>query len=122
MCNFNDNWLTNEKYKQFLEKIDENTANCKLCNVSFTVKYLGVYSINSHSKSDKHKNALIGKRLTNPINNFFITKETSEEKRLIASEIAMIYHNIQHNLSYNSLDCNLKTISKRFDDSKIAKK
>ncbi len=60
LCNFNDNWLTNEKYKEFLEKIDENTANCKLCNVSFTVKYDGVYSINSHSKSDKHKNALIG--------------------------------------------------------------
>jgi hypothetical protein len=122
LCNFNDNWLTNEKYKEFLEKIDENTAHCKLCNVSFTVKYDGVYSINSHSKSDKHKNTLIGKRLTNPINNFFVTKETSEEKRVIASEVAMIYHNVQHNLSYNSLDCNLKMISKIFDDSKIAKK
>jgi hypothetical protein len=34
----------------------------------------------------------------------------------------MIYRNIRHNLSYNSLDCNLKFIAKISEDSKVAKK
>jgi hypothetical protein len=53
----NHNWLKNEKFKHFLSKIDEKTAMCRLCNVSFAVKYDGIDSIESHSKSNKHKNS-----------------------------------------------------------------
>ncbi len=121
-CYFNDNWLKNEKFKDFLSKIDDKTATCRLCNVSFTVKYDGIDSIESHSKSNKRKNWIVSKKVTEPINNFFVKKSTCEQNKVIASQITIIYHNIRHNLSYNSLDCNLKLIAKIFQDSKVAKK
>jgi hypothetical protein len=122
MCNFNDNWLTNEKYKEFLEKMMKIQRIVNYVTFHLQLNTMASILLIHIRRENKHKNALIGKRLTNPINNFFVTKETSEEKRVIASEVAMIHHNVQHNLSYNSLDCNLKMISKLFDDSKIAKK
>jgi hypothetical protein len=109
-------WLKNEKFKNLLSKIDEKTAMYRLCNVSFTVKYDGIDSIESHSKSNKYKNSIVSKKVSEPINNFFVKKSACEENKVIASKITIIYHNIRHNLSYNSLDCNLKLIAKIFED------
>lgn len=53
---------------------------------------------------------------------FFIKKHTSEETSIINSEVALIYHNVKHGLSYNSLDCLEKNISKFIPDSQIAAK
>lgn len=53
---------------------------------------------------------------------FFIKKHTSEETSIINSEVALIYHNVKHGLSYNSLDCLAKNISKFIPDSQIAAK
>jgi len=76
----------------------------------------------NHIQRVKYKNSIVSKKVTEPINNFFVKKSTCEENKVIASETTMIYHNIRHNLSYNSLDCNLKLIAKIFQDSKVAKK
>lgn len=35
------------------------------------------------------------------------------------AEVCEIFHNIKHNLSYNSLDCDLKLLPKIFIDSNI---
>ncbi len=82
---------------------------CRLCNLSFTLKCGGIDSIDSHSKS---KNPIVSKKITQPINNFFVVK-----LKVIASQITIICHNIRHNLCYNSLDFNLKLIAKIFEDS-----
>lgn len=42
--------------------------------------------------------------------------------QVTASELALAYHTVKHNLSYASNDCNVKLQSKLFHDSPIAKK
>jgi hypothetical protein len=34
-----------------------------------------------------------------------------------AQEVAMVYHNVKHNLSYNSLDCNVKLLKYMLPDA-----
>lgn len=42
---------------------------------------------------------------------------TAEDCKLLAQEITLVYHNIKHNLSYNSLDCNIKLLKHMLPDA-----
>lgn len=65
---------------------------------------------------------VMAKKTSKCMDNFFIKKHTLEETSIISSELALIYHNVKHSLSYNSLDCLAKNISKFIPDSQIAAK
>lgn len=44
---------------------------------------------------------------------------STEADNVTIAELALTYHNVQHQLSYNSLDCTIKMISNIFPDHKI---
>lgn len=56
------------------------------------------------------------------MDNFFIKKDTKEEILILSAEVGLIYHNVKHGLSYNSLDCLTKNIHKIIPDSQITAK
>ncbi len=50
----------------------------------------------------------------------FVTKiNTKDAEEVTVSELSLTYHTINHYLSYNSMDCNVKLIKNLFNDSKI---
>jgi hypothetical protein len=52
----------------------------------------------------------------------FCYQNTSESQQVNLVEVSKIFHNIKHNLFYNSLDCDFKLLPKIFSDSNIASK
>jgi hypothetical protein len=121
-CIFQDKWLTEDRYKQWLRKSGVSSALCLFCNSNFTVKHEGIKSINDHLLTQKHKTSIKAKESTNSVKTFFITKNTEEENKVILCELTFIYHNVMHHNSYLSLDCEMKLAAKAFPDSSIAKK
>jgi hypothetical protein len=121
-CFFNNLWLNDEKCKEWLKKIDENTANCTLCNKNFTIKYEGFFTVKKHFETNDHISNSKTRSKQNAINNFFIKRDSNEENKVISTEVAFIYHSIRHNHSYLSMECGMKISPKLFPDSKISKK
>lgn len=54
--------------------------------------------------------------------NFCIKKHSKEETLIASAEVVLVYHNVKHGLSYNSLDCLAKNIHQIVPDSEIAAK
>ena len=54
-CTFNNLWLVNEKYKDWIKReADASRAGCKLCIITFHVGNMGESALASHAKSKKH--------------------------------------------------------------------
>jgi len=104
------------------KKIDENMANCTLCNKNFTIKYEGFLTVKKHLETNDHISNSKTRSKQNAINNFFIKRDSNEENKVISTEVAFIYHSIRHNNSYLSMECGMKISPKLFPDSKISKK
>lgn len=78
------------------------------------------FKVKQHAETDGHK----AKASTHANNNLIETfcrnfqQPTLEDNRLAAQELVLVYHNVKHNLSYNSLDCNVKLLKHIFDSAK----
>lgn len=111
-----------ETSRPWLKRNNNGDAYCKVCNISFTVAYKGYSAVTQHEISDNHKKKIRSNCLSMSVTKFFVQKNSSEERLVTSFEVANVYHCCKHNLSYNSLDCGLKLISKGISDSKIAPK
>lgn len=138
---FDDKWLQNEQFKNWLKKQDRETASCQTCNVKFTVKHDGIKAVNTHLNSETHKssakkiqsNQLLtafmcvkGKKYIHyDSRTFYLTiflSDTPEALNICKAEIVQVFHGVNHHLSYLSMDCGIKLCSKLYADSSIAKK
>ena len=52
---FNDNWLTEERLKNWLVKVSSTTARCKWCGTNLDIRNMGVASLYDLAKYGKHK-------------------------------------------------------------------
>ena len=52
---FNDSWLTEEHFKNWLVKVSPTTAKCKWCGNTVDIRNMGVASLSDHAKYEKHK-------------------------------------------------------------------
>jgi hypothetical protein len=66
--------------------------------------------VKQHQDTIQHNKNVCAAKQSNLITKFCSgNQENIEEKNKIAAiELAIIYHNVIHNLSYNSLDCGIK--------------
>lgn len=48
------------------------------------------------------------------------TIDNSQADKVTISELALVYHNVHHMLSYNSLDCGVKVTNQIYHDSPLA--
>lgn len=73
---FNNEWLKNDLFKNWLRKTDEHNANCIFCKSGITIKFDGFRAIENHLKSEKHQknSSIVNKNDT--INSFLVSKNT----------------------------------------------
>ncbi|KFM59535.1 hypothetical protein X975_21757, partial [Stegodyphus mimosarum] len=57
---FNEKWLENPNYKEWLQchDTDKHQAKCIVCCKSFSIANMGEAAVKSHMKAEKHKKAL----------------------------------------------------------------
>jgi hypothetical protein len=122
LCVFKDIWLNDTMCNQWLNKVGSDTAYCKLCKTNITVKYEGFLAIKKHSQRNEHLNNVKLGKVNNAINNFLITKNSTEEENVTIAEVSFVYHSIRHHHSYLSSECGMKLVHKLFPDSNICKK
>lgn len=121
LCTFRDLWLNSYTW---LRKSENNNlfGNCKLCKKDFLITHGGKSDVQHHANSVSHRQKESSSKKLCTINSFFVTKNTLESQQVNLAEVSKIVHNIKHNLSYNSLDCDFKLLPKIFSDSNIASK
>lgn len=120
LCSYNEEW---EKLHKWLTiGSSREYAKCKLCLNSFLVKWDGLKAINAHEMSEKHQSMARGASTSKMLESFFVKKNTAEEDKVIAAEVAYVFHHTQHHHSYLSMDCGIQLSRKCFPDSNIAAK
>ncbi|KAL4104811.1 hypothetical protein QTP88_020087 [Uroleucon formosanum] len=119
-CKFREVWKAD--YRWLAESHQESFSRCTVCNKDFSVSHGGLSDVKQHEKSNLHK--INSKSVTSSqiLNTFFIKPNTAESQKTALAELVEVYHNVKHNISYNSLDCSLKLMPKLYPDSGIAKK
>lgn len=101
-------------------KKDEFSAKCKWCLSEFSIKYEGCRAVNKHLNSQRHVNISKSRAMSTTISKFTVPREINKEIVISRAELACVYHNVVHGLSYNSLDCQVKLCSKIYNDSSIS--
>lgn len=118
---FKNDWLFRLEYKDWLQKQDNFTATCKICNINFVIKHEGEKSIKSHAQSKKHKELISARNHSQLLTAFMVVKDSPEETKATIAELAMVYHSVKHQHSYASTDCGVKLYSKIYEDSSLSK-
>ena len=80
--------------------------DCTVCRRELSINHGGENYLTCHEDKDVHKKAVLAKGASN-IGTLFVTS-TAEIDKIAASEVAYVYHTINHGLSYNSTDCTVK--------------
>lgn len=97
-------------------------ARCKVCLSEFFVKRDGIGAIRRHMQSSKHEGSVHAKNKNESIANFFVAKNSSQEKMITAAEVSFAYHEAVHYHSYLCTDRTIKLARKVFADSKLSSK
>ena len=121
-CSFNNEWLKNNLCKDWITKLDDEKAFCKLCSSNFKYIHEGFKAVRDHSNTDTHIKNFNFKKENTIMKLFLDSVNTPEELKVIASEVSNIYHSVKHHHSYRSLDCGMKLNHKLFSDSNICMK
>lgn len=121
-CCFQDEWLTDESFSQWLRKEDDTTAFCKMCRTTFTIKHDGVKAIKHHQQTTGHVRKCQSASQSSLLSKFFIKIGSAEEEKVAFAELMLTYHGVKHHHSYLSQDCGNKLLPRIFTDSKIAPK
>lgn len=118
---YNKDW---EKSNYWLKEVKElpGKAKCTVCYVEFSIANKGHSAVNTHKISKQHQQKVNASKMSQQMSTFFAKSKTQDEAKIIACEVAQIFHNVKHNLSYNSFDCLMKLTSVVLPDSSIAKK
>lgn len=124
LSSFREEWLLDENYKEWLQKVDSDECMCKcrICSVSFTVKYDGVKAVNKHLQSERHKANIITQKKNQSLLKFLPKQFSAEDDKITATELTLTYHGVKHHHSYNSQDCSNKLYPHVFRDSSVATK
>jgi hypothetical protein len=100
----------------------EDRAYCKLCNKNFSVSHGGQFNVKQHAQYIGHQQKGKGNVGVNKLSSYFVSVKKPKYNSVTACELGLIYLNVKHNHSYNSLDCGNKLASSLFHDSDIATK
>ncbi|KAL4702598.1 hypothetical protein ACJJTC_016074 [Scirpophaga incertulas] len=100
-------WLINDPQNEY-------NAKCKLCRITFTIASAGIGQVKQHLQTKQHKSKLKIRRTSGLLEKFLDSSSAStlsqcnDKENVVASELALTYHTVKHNLSYNSMDCTIK--------------
>ncbi|XP_063361394.1 uncharacterized protein LOC134650372 [Cydia amplana] len=113
-------WLKKDETNDF-------NAKCTACGVVIVIGTGGVGQIKQHENTNTHKKRMEIKKTSGLLSKFLTTPSTSNTaclnnntENVSAAELALTYHAIKHNLSYNSMDCLVKLNKIIYVDSSTA--
>ena len=117
-CKFNEDFTAGNSFIISLQD-DPFKAQCTICNLSFSVRNKGKHDIVQHISSKKHIDyAKISSH--EKLDSFFKTKTlSSEDLKLIHTELVWTHHNIKHNHSLRDMDCNSELLRKTTKNNKL---
>lgn len=113
-----------EETFKWLAPGSNNRAYCKLCNKEFSISHGGQFDVKQHAqyKGHREKEKCTSGSGSSKLSNYFVNVKKPEFDTVTACELGLVYHCVQHNLSYNSLDYGNKLSASLFHDSEIAAK
>lgn len=94
---------------------------CTVCDCYISIKYKGAFDIDTHIKSNKHKNQLLTVSKTRKIDTIFQSASSQSKTKESAAEATLAFHTVKHHQSYNSMDCTGRLMKVIFPDSNTAK-
>ena len=103
---FKDSWLSHGRFSSWLQKESPTSAKCKLCGTVIDIKNIGVSSLTSHVKYEKHQ--LKEPRMSTATVSFFAAKSvpsTSSSTKPSSSKRATVEDFI---VSANVLNAEIK--------------
>jgi hypothetical protein len=117
MCSINSEWLIKYTWLKYVPD-DGTKLFCKVCSKSFTISHEGENDVKKHANGVQHKkyNTQISQ---NQLSSFILSSRDTNADKVSAAELAQVYHAVQHELSYRSLDCGIKLNSSIYRDSEI---
>lgn len=86
-------------------------AKCTICSRDFSVKHGGVSDVKQHQETKYHKTRLDLKGNKCDVKGLeivLIPSVSKEEDKIIAAEMALIYHTVKHDLSFHNMNCGNK--------------
>lgn len=113
---------TNKNSYHFLKRVDTNVHKAfrNVCMKSFMISHGGLNDVKRHVSVPEQ---LRGERAQKNTQNLqqFLKRDilTTVEEKVIAAELTTVYHGVNHNMSYNSIDCDSKLSSVIFNDSQL---
>lgn len=117
--NFNSQWIA--EFGKWLKEENKTTARCLLCKSTFAINYEGKRAIENHIKSKSHRSALSAQKENQLVSSYFAKKSSPEAINTTIAELALVYHNVEHQLSYQSFDCGTKLACSVFQSAPVAK-
>ena len=70
-CKFSEKWLVDERYKDWLKQTkDPSEVRCELCRKTFKLGTMGMKSLDSHMRSEKHQRYVSTRKSTIPIQSY----------------------------------------------------
>lgn len=104
-------WVT--KSSESAEK-----AYCVVCSKHINITHGGANDLKVHAAGKGHTTSQKDANSNRALSTYFLP---DVPKKLLIAEATLVYHNVMHNLSYNSLDCSIKLLRTLFKDSPTAK-
>lgn len=137
-CIFNDSWLSDQRFSEWLKKATAYRAYCKLCAKDFDISNMGVSALVSHAGGKKHqeiqksKTACAGffnKTGSSESNSATVTKQANLQTipsiviplKVVKAEIMWVLKTVYNHFSLRSCLGLNEILKAMFDDSEIAK-
>ncbi|GBP55048.1 hypothetical protein EVAR_46344_1 [Eumeta japonica] len=102
-CTFTD--ILRERYPLMKQGRESTEVYCTVCDCYISIKYKGAFDIDTHIKSNKHKNQLLTVSKTRKIDTIFQSASSQSKTKESAAEATLAFHTVKHHQSYNSMDC-----------------
>jgi hypothetical protein len=80
LCHFNEEWTQNEELLYLLSK-EDNAGRCKVCCVSFTVKYDSVEAVRRHARTESHISKVRTNLRSSTSDRYFVKPEQERKKK-----------------------------------------
>ena len=99
MCTYRREW---ESTYNFLKNVDGNVhkAFCEICTKSFGISHGGLNDVKRHIAISEHRRGE-NTRKSNQTLQMFLKRDilTTDEEKVLASELVKVYHGVKHNIS-----------------------
>jgi hypothetical protein len=90
-----------------------------VCSKYFTISHVGENDVKKHANGVQHKKYNTQISQNQLLSSFISSSRDTNADKVIATELAQVYHAVQHEHSYKSLDCGIKLNSSIHTDSEI---